>query len=100
PIAWWRAAHDVGVVADGKHLLGSPIDARAIRRVEGCVTTRDGALDGWAWHPSDPTIDPALTVTAASGEELTVVARDETGDPTRTTLLGRPRSFHLSPDRL
>jgi GT2 family glycosyltransferase len=100
PIAWWRAAHAVGVIAEGKHLLGSPIEARAIRRIEGCVATRDGALDGWAWHPSDPTIDPVMTVSAASGEALTLIAHDETGDATLTTLLGRPRNFHLSSDRL
>ncbi len=43
PGAWWNAARQVGVIADGRHLLGSPIDVRAIRRVEGCVTVRDGA---------------------------------------------------------
>jgi hypothetical protein len=100
PSAWWRGAHKVGVIADGVHLLGSPLEAHAIRRIEGCVTACDGALDGWAWHPSDPAIDPVIAVSAASGEELTVIARDETGNVTRTTLLGRPRNFHLSANRL
>ncbi len=100
PGAWWHAAHAVGVTADGRHLLGSPIAAATLRRIEGCVSARDGALDGWAWHPGDPTLEPAITVTAASGETLAVVARDEVGDVTRTSLLGRPRRFHLPPGRL
>ncbi len=100
PGAWRSSARQVGVIADGRHLLGSPIDLRAIRRVEGCVTVRDGALDGWAWHPSDPTIDPAITMSAASGEKLTFIARDETDAVPLTTLLGRPRHFRVSPDRL
>ena len=70
PSAWWHIAHAVGVIADGRHLLGSPLEAHAIRRIEGCVTARNGGLDGWAWHPGDPTIDPVMTVAAASGEEL------------------------------
>ena len=100
PIAQWRAAHVVGVLADGRHLLGSPIDAPAIRRIEGCVTARDGGLEGWAWYPSDPSIDPVVTVSTASGEELTVIASDPTDDAPLTTLLGRPRRFRVPSDRL
>jgi GT2 family glycosyltransferase len=100
PGAWWRAAYKVGVIADGVHLLGSPLEARAIRRIEGCVTACDGALDGWAWQPSDPATDPMIAVSAASGEELTVIARGETGNVRGTSLLGRARNFHLSADRL
>jgi len=100
PIDWWRAAHTVGVIADGRHLLGSPLAARVIRRIEGCVTSLGGDLDGWAWHPGDPTIAPVLTVSAASGEELTLVARDAASDAAPTTLLGRPRAFHLSAEWL
>jgi GT2 family glycosyltransferase/glycosyltransferase involved in cell wall biosynthesis len=100
PSAWWHIAHAVGVIADGRHLLGSPLEAHAIRRIEGCVTARNGGLDGWAWHPGDPTIDPVMTVTAASGEELPVIARDEGGDVEVIALLGRPRMFHVPPNRL
>jgi GT2 family glycosyltransferase/glycosyltransferase involved in cell wall biosynthesis len=100
PGTWWRAAHKVGVIADGVHLLGSPLDVRVIRRIEGCVAACDGGLDGWVWHPGDPAIDPMITVSAASGEKLTMIARGETGHVTRTTLLGRPRHFYLTADRL
>jgi GT2 family glycosyltransferase/glycosyltransferase involved in cell wall biosynthesis len=100
PEAWWRAGHVVSVTAAGMHLLGSPIDARAIRRVEGWVTGRDGAIEGWAWHPADLTIDPMIRVSAASGPDRTVVARDESGAAAGFTLLGRPRRFRLCPDRL
>lgn len=100
PIARWRAAREIGVRANGRHLLGSPIDVRAIRRIEGCVGVLDGALEGWAWHPADPTIDPVMTVSAASGEELTLIASDPSDDAPLSMLLGRPRRFHLASDRL
>ena len=100
PDAWWRTARVVSVIADGMHLLGSPIEAHAIRRIEGCVTAHDGALDGWAWHPADPAVAPAIAVTAASGDAFTLVARDAADDVTHAALLGRPRRFHVPPDRL
>jgi GT2 family glycosyltransferase/glycosyltransferase involved in cell wall biosynthesis len=100
PRAWWRTAHAVGVIVDGRHLLGSPLSAHAIRRVEGCVSASDGGLAGWAWHPADPTIDPVITIAAAAGDELTVIAHDESGDVSVSALLGRPRTFHVSSDRL
>lgn len=50
--AGWREAGTLIVTAeDGRQLLGSPIDVRAILRTAGCVASRDGGLDGWAWHP-------------------------------------------------
>jgi len=100
PPAWWRAAHEIRAVADATDLLGSPIRAHRIKRVEGCVAARGGGLEGWAWCPADPTIDPEITVTGASGRRLTLTARDQTDRSMRTTLLGRPRSFHLGPAQL
>ncbi len=100
PAALWRTAHIISVITDGRHLLGSPIHAPAIRRTEGCVAAREGALDGWAWHPADPAILAAISVTAASGDAFTLVARDLTDDATRATLLGRPRRFHVPPDQM
>jgi GT2 family glycosyltransferase len=96
----WHAAHEIAVTADGEHLIGSPIDVRAIRRVEGCVNARDGALEGWVWHPADPLIDPVIRISAQPGKNLTLIARDETGVAACTTLLARPRRFYLPPDRM
>ncbi|MEJ0045037.1 MAG: hypothetical protein WDN04_01955 [Rhodospirillales bacterium] len=37
--------------AGGAPLLGSPIDIRAILRVEGVVELTEEGIAGWAWHP-------------------------------------------------
>ena len=100
PGDWWHSADKVGVIVDGRHLLGSPIKARAIRRIEGCVSAHDGAIHGWAWYPGDPTIDVKIAVSASSGEALTLTARDEAGGAAPTTLLRRPRHFRVLRDRL
>ena len=50
------------ITTDDKHLLGSPIDIRAIRRTIGCVTGADGGLEGWAWQPGDLDADPVITI--------------------------------------
>lgn len=100
PRAWWTAARTLCVTDAGSHLLGSPIQAANIRRVDGCVASRDGGLDGWAWHPADPAVPPLITISAASGEHFTLIARDENGDRAHTTLLGRPRRFFVASDRL
>ena len=85
---------------DGMHLLGSPIDLHAIARTEGVVACRDGAIEGWAWHPGDPDADPVLTIRSLDGrQEFSVrAAADNASGP--TAVLARPRGFHLSADRL
>ncbi len=100
PPAQWRSSHEVHLTADGIGLLGSPIQAHLIRRVEGCVSAHDGALTGWAWWPADPTINPEITVTAGNRRHLTLVASDETDAALHAPLLGRPRSFRLEAPRL
>ncbi len=76
--AGWQGARGLAVTAhDGRHLLGSPVDIRAIRRTVGCVTTVEGGLEGWAWHPGDPDTDPVLTIrSAANPGKMTVTASD------------------------
>ena len=81
---------------DGAHLLGSPIDVTAIRRLTGCVEASDGGLRGWAWHPGDPDTAPVLTLTYADGSQQTLVARDESVTVQHAGPLARPRSFRLS----
>ena len=86
---------------DGRHLLGSPVDIRAIRRTVGCVTSADGALEGWAWHPGDPDIDPVLTIRSAAGSRtMTVTASDIGVQIDNSGVLARPRGFRLPPEAL
>jgi GT2 family glycosyltransferase/glycosyltransferase involved in cell wall biosynthesis len=108
----WQDARALAVtVRDGGHLLGSPVSIRAIRRTVGCVTTADGGLAGWAWHPGDPDTDPVLTIRsavtrgrlsgAADGKRtMTVTASDSAIQIDNIGLLGRPRGFRLSPAAL
>ena len=51
----------------GTDLIGSPIDAAAIRRVEGVVEAVRGAVRGWAWHPAAPDTTPVLSLETAVG---------------------------------
>ena len=101
PAGWQNARALAMLASDGRHLLGSPVDIRAIRRTVGCVTTAEGGLEGWAWHPGDPDTDPVLTVRAAAGRgEMTVTASDGSVQIDDSGLLGRPRGFRLSPEAL
>ena len=96
PAARWGAARQIAVRDAGSHLLGSPIDAARIKRVEGCVSSRDGAIEGWAWHPAAPDADPVITVVAASGQTRRITAHDPAGVDTPVRPLGRPRRIFLS----
>jgi hypothetical protein len=100
--AGWQNARALSVTdRDGRHLLGSPADIRAIRRTVGCVTAADGALEGWAWHPGDPDTDPVLTIRAAGGgRRLTVTASDRAVRIDNGGVLARPRGFRLEPGAL
>ncbi len=96
----WRNARSLAVnTADGTHLLGSPLDIAAITAIAGCVTSRDGGLTGWAWHPGDPDADPALTIQAASGgQPINLTASDTTVQINNSGLLARPRGFDVPAD--
>lgn len=52
----------IAVTAHGRPLLGSPLDALRINRVEGAVWARDGGVEGWAWHPGDAARVPELRI--------------------------------------
>lgn len=93
----WIASRSIEVRTDGRHLLGSPIQAGAIRRIVGCAEPWNGGIRGWAWHPADPDRHPQLTLRWPSIRlERTIVADDESGDVADTGPLARPRLFQLT----
>ena len=96
----WERCQTVEVLANGAHLLGSPIRIAAIRRTTGCVEARDGGLLGWAWHPNDPATGPVLTLTDRHGRTRTIAPADESIAVADTGPLARPRSFSLSAEDL
>ena len=82
--------------ADGRHLVGSPLDLAAIGATVGCVASERGGLTGWAWHPGDPNADPVLTIRPARGRgQLTLTASDADVTTPNSGLLGRPRGFSV-----
>lgn len=80
------------VALDRNDLLGSPLAPDGLRRVEGFVQEApDGGLEGWAWLPANPDIDPVLRVLPRRGTALRVVAdRDASAGEGP---LGRRRAF-------
>jgi GT2 family glycosyltransferase/glycosyltransferase involved in cell wall biosynthesis len=89
----------VRVTVGGADLLGSPVCADKIRRVEGFVACRDGGLEGWAWHPGDAGRDPVLWLEPlAGGAAQRIVASDLSIATVRP--LARPRGFGVSAARL
>jgi GT2 family glycosyltransferase len=92
----WRQAATLTVQADGRDLLGSPIDLAAISRVAGFVEQQGGGVRGWAWHPGDPDRDPLLYISDAAGTQtLKLVATDDLASVQHGITLARPRGFAL-----
>ena len=109
----WQQAGSLGVSSNGEPLLGSPINIVALRRTEGCVWTVDdstsgAALEGWAWYPANPTVNPTLTLRTLPKADFTPSRRIRSPDKTLTitpddlttanpgaAILGRPRHFQV-----
>jgi GT2 family glycosyltransferase len=110
PKGWQDAARLTATSQDSRHLLGSPIDIRAIRRTIGCVTIADGGLAGWAWHPGEADVDPVLTIrpvaspgerpTTARRRQITVAASDCSVRVDNSGPLARPRGFRVPREAL
>lgn len=93
----------IGLGRDGpaRKPIGSPIDTAAIAATVGCVSSHDGGLAGWAWHPGDPDTDPILTIRPATGRRrLVVTATDTTKRVDNGGLLARPRGFAVPAEAL
>ena len=94
--AAWSQAAEATVCIGGRHLLGSPIQLAAIRRVAGFVEAHEGGLRGWAWHPGDPDTDPALLIRADKGRRtLRITATDLSASVQHAVSLARPRGFAI-----
>ena len=125
----WPAAREITVRVGGRHLLGSPIQVGAIRRVAGFVEAYRGGVRGWAWCPGDPDTDPELLVHGdaagrsgdqagrsgddagrsgdqagrsgdAAGRSLRITAADHTVAVSHAGPLARPRGFTVPADAL
>jgi GT2 family glycosyltransferase len=95
--ASWATARRLRVRADGRDLVGSPIDLAAIRRTEGCVECHAGGLSGWAWHPGYPDAEPTLRIQAIGRPRRTIEVRATDRGLALPTpaVLAQPRGFHL-----
>jgi hypothetical protein len=91
----WRDARHISICLRGRHLLGSPLEASVIGRVEGFVAAADGGLTGWAWFPGDPDCKPALTIQDAKGSTLRIVASDPAPEVRHASPLARPRRLDV-----
>lgn len=97
----WRQAYEILLTLDDTPLLGSPIKLATITRVEGFVSSHNGALTGWAWCPNDPDHDPVLAITSRDGGPALRAVADDPAVPVDARLaLGRPRGFRLSAAQL
>ncbi len=83
----------------GKMLLGSPLDLRALRRVEAFVSVADRSVIGWACRPACPSLTPKLTLRDAKGRDMPVTFGNML-PPDETSPFSPRSSFALSAVRL
>ncbi|HUB49038.1 MAG TPA: glycosyltransferase [Acetobacteraceae bacterium] len=92
---------EIAVRSGGRHLLGSPIQIGAIRRIVGFVEAWQGGLRGWAWYPGDPDTDPELLVQGGGpSRSVRITAADHTVTVSHAGPLARPRGFTVPADAL
>lgn len=90
----------VSASVGGRPLLGSPVDLAALRLTEGSVAGRDGGIEGWAWLPANPEVDPVLRILpAGGGRGFTITAADATMEAWSEQPLVRPRHFSVPASR-
>ena len=92
-------ARQLAVTVAGRPCLGSPVDLRGARRVEGVVAAAEGALSGWAWQPGNPDAEPVLRIVPADGRGGFLVTAADPNIPAAGPL-ARPRGFHVPAARL
>lgn len=77
-----------------RHLVGSPIDLPAHRRVHGFVEASEGGLSGWVLQPSRPDVPPPLTLIDARNRARAFIA--QTRSATAHGPLMRPWSIGVA----
>ena len=94
--AHWPQARRLSVSAGGTALLGSPIAPSAVTRVEGFVARTAQGVEGWAWAPCAPELDPELRIVQSAGNPIqaTILTASQLMSEVDGTIpLARPRSF-------
>ncbi|WP_122049114.1 glycosyltransferase [Asaia bogorensis] len=95
----WKRASTLSVSCAERDLYGAPINLAMIRQMQGFVSVRHHALEGWIWYPADPDFTPHVVVEAGDARFEVVASRVE-----QETLLdkplARPRHFSLPLDAL
>ncbi|NIE80511.1 glycosyltransferase [Asaia sp. As-1742] len=97
--AVWEKSSTLSVSCEGKLLYGAPIDLRSIRQMQGFVSVRGHALDGWIWYPADPDFSPPVMVEAGETRIELLATRLEQGTLLEKPL-ARPRHFSIALDEL
>ena len=97
PVGWQQGGR-LQVRLAGRALIGSPHDVAVIARTEGVVWSCDGGLEGWAWMPGDPDLDPIITIRSVSAPTrmIRVVAVEPWTDLADHAPLARPRRLHVA----
>ncbi len=87
----WSQGRQLEVCRGGRPLLGSPIDIRAVGRIEGFVEVQDGRLHGWVWHPGEPERIPSLLLIPAFGPSVVASMQRFADTVSPDVPLARPR---------
>jgi len=95
----WGTAGVLRVVCGGEDLLGSAVDLRAIRRVEGCVRATPRGIEGWVWHPGEAERAPVVRI-HAPGFERVLVVEAFAEEVSSEVPIARPRWFSVARGRL
>ncbi len=88
-----RGEH-LDVTQGGAPLLGSPLQLSLMRRVEGHVELRNGGIEGWAWLPANPSVDPLILLRPERGVAIGITASDTSINSDRPMARPRRFSFH------
>ena len=92
----WKQGRLLNVTVNGANFLGSPVDLRRIRAIEGFVCAVDDGLAGWAWHPADPARPPELCLSAGALRRTIVADAIDTEGVDGARALMQARRFAVS----
>lgn len=87
-------------VLDETALIGTPIQAARICRVEGFVAAAAGGLEGWLWLPGDPDRDPLVTLGTATARRPKTIRATIPAPLMLPHFWARPRRLTVPADAL